>query len=185
MPRALNPLRRLLQPRSAANNSAKLYGAIVAQARLPAFYRGLSVADTVQGRFASLSLHLFLVLHRLKRDGGAAAPLAQSLVDRFSKDMETVLREMGVSDLRIPKAMRDLAASSHGLLEHYDTAFAKGEAAFAAAIEVCFPLGGEGMRLSSALLASYVKESVRLLERQPLPKLEAGEPDFAEVPIPS
>jgi len=54
MPRALNPLRRLLQPGSAADNSAKLYGAIVAQTRLPAFYRGLSVADTVQGRFASL-----------------------------------------------------------------------------------------------------------------------------------
>ena len=38
--------------------------------------------------------------------------------------METVLRELGVSDMRIPKKMRALAASSMGLLQAYESACA-------------------------------------------------------------
>ncbi len=91
----------------------------------------LGVPDTLEGRFALLSLHLFAVLHRLKLEGAAGAPLAQELVDRFSQDMETVLRELGVSDLRIPKKMRGLAASSMSLLQAYESAFAKGQSALA------------------------------------------------------
>jgi len=42
-----------------------LYGMIVAQARLPCFYRDYAVADTVSGRFDMIVLHLALVLDRL------------------------------------------------------------------------------------------------------------------------
>ncbi len=49
-------------------DAAKLYGAIVAQARLPVFYQRLGVPDTLEGRFLVLSLHLFAVLHRLKAE---------------------------------------------------------------------------------------------------------------------
>jgi cytochrome b pre-mRNA-processing protein 3 len=55
---------------------------------------------------------LFAVLHRLKQEGPAGLGLAQELSDRFSEDMETVLREIGVGDITIPKKMRKLAASS-------------------------------------------------------------------------
>ena len=82
--------------RSDARNSEKLYGAIVAQARLPVFYRSFGVPDTLPGRSALLSLHLFAVLHRVKEEGPDGRTLAQELVDRFSRDMETVLRELGV-----------------------------------------------------------------------------------------
>ena len=121
MPPASNPLNRLMRRRSGTSNTDKLYGSIVAQARLPVFYRSLGIPDSLEGRFALLSLHLFAVLHRLKGEGAAALALAQELVDRFSKDMETVLRELGVSDLRIPKTMRGLAASSLALLEGYES----------------------------------------------------------------
>ena len=103
MRRALNPLKRLLRRSKAADDSAILYGAIVAQARLPAFYRVFAVPDTLEGRFALLGLHLFAVLHRLRSGGAEARDLAQSLMDRFIRDMETVLREQGVSDLKISK----------------------------------------------------------------------------------
>ena len=121
--------------RSGPNISEKLYGAIVAQARLPGFYRSFAVPDTLQGRFTVLSLHLFAVLHRLAREAASGWVLAQELVDRFSKDMETVLRELGVSDVRIPKSMRGLAASSHSLLAGYEAAFAAGEPSLAEAIK--------------------------------------------------
>jgi len=111
----LNPLHPLTPWRRNDTNAAKLYGAIVAQARLPVFYQDLGVPDTLEGRFLMLSLHLFAVLHRLKGEGPAAVGLAQELSDRFSADMETVLREIGVGDLSIPKKVRGLAASCAAL----------------------------------------------------------------------
>ena len=115
--RPLNPFHLLSPWRRDDTDAAKLYGAIVAQARLPVFYQELGMPDTLEGRFVVLSLHLFAVLHRLKPRGHAASSLAQDLIDRFSDDMETVLREIGVGDLAIPKRMRGLAASSAGLLQ--------------------------------------------------------------------
>jgi cytochrome b pre-mRNA-processing protein 3 len=100
----------------------KLYGAIVARARLPIFYQEFGVPDTLEGRFMVLSLNLFSVLHRLKGEGEAGAGLLQELANHFKDDMETVLRELGVSDLRIPKKMRGLAATSAALLQAYERA---------------------------------------------------------------
>jgi hypothetical protein len=42
--------------------------------------------------------------------------------------METVLREIGVGDISIPKKMRRLAASSAGLLQSYEEALLAGMA---------------------------------------------------------
>ena len=163
MPPASNPLNRLMRWRSGTSSTDKLYGAIVAQARLPVFYRRLGIPDSLQGRFTLLSLHLFAVLHCLKGDGAPALALAQELMDRFSKDMKTVLREIGVSDLRIPKRVRGLTASSHALLERYESAYAEGDAAFAAAIAASLPLNPERAGLSSERLASYLRASVKQL----------------------
>jgi cytochrome b pre-mRNA-processing protein 3 len=181
VPARLNPLDRLRQWRSGASNSEKLYGAIVAQARLPIFYRSLGVPDTLEGRFTLLSLHLFVVLHRLKAEGAEGAGIVQGLVDRFSQDMETVLRELGVSDIRIPKRMRGLAASSMSLLQSYEGAFAKGQSALAEAIEATLPDGTANRELSSRALASYLWASAVALEQQTFASLNEGAIEFPEV----
>lgn len=181
MPPRLNPFIRLTRRRPATSGIDKLYGAIVAQARLPIFYRGLGVPDTLEGRFALLTLHLFAVLHRLRGEAGEAPALAQALMNRFSGDMETVLRELGVSDLRIPKTMRGLAASSHTLLDELETGLGGGEVAFAGAIAARLPLPPEAAALSSARLASYLWAWVTELERQSVAAIAAGALDFPEV----
>jgi len=180
VPVRLNPLDRLTRWRSGASNSEKLYGAIVAQARLPIFYQSLGVPDTLEGRFTLLSLHLFSVLHRLKAEGAEGTALVQGLVDRFSQDMETVLRELGVSDLRIPKKMRGLAASSMGLLQAYDSAFAKGQSSLAAAITAALPDNTENAELSSEALASYLLACATVLKQQTFASLLAGAIKFPE-----
>jgi len=73
MPPASNPLNRLMRWRSGTSSTDKLYGAIVAQARLPVFYRSLGIPDSLQGRFTLLLPHLFAVLHCLKGDGAPAS----------------------------------------------------------------------------------------------------------------
>ena len=158
--------------------AAKLYGAIVAQARLPVFYQDLGVPDTLDGRFLMLSLHLFTVLHRLKEEGPAAAGLAQELSDRFSADMETVLREIGVGDLSIPKKVRGLAALSAALLQAFEEAVAAGDEAVAAAIAKVLPLEAGPSEAASGRLAHYLKGVVRQVEAQSFAALSAGEVRF-------
>ena len=95
-----------------------LYGMIVAQARLPCFYRGYAVADTVNGRFDLIVLHLALVLDRLFGEP-ALRGLGQRLFDRFCRDMDDNLREMGVGDLSVPKEMRQIGDAFYGRSQAY------------------------------------------------------------------
>jgi cytochrome b pre-mRNA-processing protein 3 len=174
MARALNPLEPLIAWHRKEPRASKLYGAIVAQARLPGLYQAYGLPDTLEGRFAAVSLHLFAVLDRLKAEGAYARDLAQALTDRFSEDMEVVLREIGVSDLRIPKKMRALTASSAALLETYEKAFAAGEGAFVAAIAESLPLEGDAAMHTAARLAAYLSEVMRALRTQAIAEIEAG-----------
>jgi cytochrome b pre-mRNA-processing protein 3 len=171
---SLKPLAALLPWRSKSPHADELYGAIVAQARLPVFYQGFGVPDTLEGRFVVLSLHLFAVLHRLKDGGSEAATMAQALSDRFTADMETVLRELGVGDLAIPKKVRSLTASGAGLLQSFETALGEGEEALEATIAGALPGDETAARAVSARLTPYLKRLVRHLEEEPVLELCAG-----------
>ena len=86
-----------------------LYGTIVAQARLPCFYREYGVADTVNGRFDLLVLHLGMVIDRLAEEPDSREA-GQALFDHFCRDMDHNLREMGIGDLSVPKEMQRIGA---------------------------------------------------------------------------
>ena len=174
----MNPLPFLNAWRRDDTSAAKLYGSIVAQARLPVFYQGVGVPDALEGRFVVLSLQLFAVLHRLKAEGPPAHGLAQNLIDRFSADMETVLREIGVGDLSIPKKVRGLAASSGALLRACAEALAEGEAAVAAVIAEALPLEAGASGAVARRLAHYLTETSSLLRAQDVAALREGEVRF-------
>lgn len=174
MARSLNPLAPLPPWRHKNAQADEIYGSIVAQTRLPVFYQELGVPDTLEGRFLVLSLHLFTVLHRLKGAGDRADTLAQELADRFAADMETVLRELGVGDLSIPKKVRGLTASGATLLQDYEEALSKGEAALGATITHALPLVEGQAEAASARLTPYVMRIIRHLEEEPLNDLYAG-----------
>jgi cytochrome b pre-mRNA-processing protein 3 len=182
---SLKPLADVLPWRRRRAPADDLYGAIVARARLPVFYQGLGVPDTLEGRFTMLSLHLFAVLHRLTGHGPqapeTARALAQELADRFTADMDTVLRELGVSDLRVPKKVRGLAASSAALMQAYEEALAKGEGALADAIAGALPLDESAAKAASGRLAPYVMTVVRHLEGQSPEDLYEGRLTFPDV----
>ena len=77
------------------NTIACLYGTIVAQARLPAFYQIYGVPDTVNGRLEMIMLHTVLFLCRLESEAAPIRALGQGLFDRFCRDMDDSMREMG------------------------------------------------------------------------------------------
>lgn len=103
-----------------------LYGHMVRQSRLPVFYTDFGVADTVEGRFDLLAVHVAMLMGRLKRveaeNATAAEDLTQTMVDLMFADMDVNLRETGVSDLSVGRKVRKLAESFYGRLLAYETA---------------------------------------------------------------
>jgi cytochrome b pre-mRNA-processing protein 3 len=112
-------LKRLFKAREKPER--RLYAAIVAAARHASFFQDMGVADTIDGRFEMIVLHLFLVLNRLKQEG--VEDLRQNLTDEFFSDMDGSLRELGVSDVTVGKKVRKLAESYYGRVMAYDKAF--------------------------------------------------------------
>ena len=99
-----------------------LYERIVASARQPQFYEELLVPDTPLGRFEMLSVHFFLVLHRVREKDGALKEIAQELTDHFFLDLDHSLREFGIGDMGVPKRMKKFAKMFYGRLASYTEA---------------------------------------------------------------
>lgn len=118
-------LDRLFRPRAAQTMGRALYTQVVEQARRPMLYTELGVPDTIEGRFELYTLHLVLLLERLRAGGGQqAAEIAQALFDAYLKGLDDALREMGVGDLSVGKKMRRLGEAFYGRGKSFDVAIA-------------------------------------------------------------
>src|SRR5215472_9728877 len=84
----------------------ELYGAIVAQSRCAAFYTGYGVADTMEGRFELIVLHIVVLLARLDRLEPSARDIGQKLFDLFCSDLDANVREIEVGNVAFPKRMQ-------------------------------------------------------------------------------
>jgi cytochrome b pre-mRNA-processing protein 3 len=142
---------------------ASLYGTIVAQARVPTFYRSYGVPDTVNGRMEMIMLHAVLFLRRLEGEAAPARALGQELFDRFCRDMDESLREMGVGDLAVPRKMRRIGEAFYGRQAAYQGALAApGDELLAATLQRNV-FAGTSEPAAAARLAVYVREAVRRL----------------------
>jgi cytochrome b pre-mRNA-processing protein 3 len=151
-----------------------LYGMIVAQARLPAFYRDYGVADTVNGRFDLIVLHLALVLDRLTADG-RLDPAGQAVFDHFCRDMDDNLREMGIGDQAVPDQMRRVGEAFYGRAQAYEAALQQpADEVLVAALLRNVYAGGSELQVASERLASYVRRVVQHLAELPPEQLAGG-----------
>jgi len=152
-----------------------LYGTIVAQARLPCFYREYRVPDTVNGRLDLLVLHLALVLDRLA-DEPQLRELGQALFDHFCTDMDRNLREMGIGDLSVPKHMQRVGEAFYGRARAYRAGLARdGQQALVEALERnIYGQEGAANRAAAARLAVYMRGTVGELRVQPSSEVLAG-----------
>jgi cytochrome b pre-mRNA-processing protein 3 len=168
-------LSRLFQPRPAVVSGRRLYASAATQARTPALYADMGAHDTVEGRFEVYTLHVAMVLRRLKGQGTQAAETAQGLFDAYVKSLDLALREMGVGDLSVGKKMRKLGEAFYGRVKNYDEAFAAlPDGAPLAAMIGRTVLMGEG-EAEPGPLVDYAKAAMALLDGQPLDALLQGE----------
>lgn len=155
-----------------------LYDQIVAAARQPRFYAAWGVPDMPLGRYEMLSLHLFLVLHRVRGEKGAVAEIAQELVDRFFKDLDHSIRELGVGDVSVPKRMKKLARMFYGRVAAYGEALDRGDRALLAAALARNVKPDAVTWLEAAELSRYAFVVQRGLAEQPVAEIAAGRVAF-------
>ncbi len=159
------------RPQVAGGTIEAIYGMIVAQARVPAFYETCGVPDTVNGRFDMVVLHLWTVLRRLRKESETVA-LQQALFDHFCNDMDANLREMGVGDLTVPKRMRAFGEAFYGRSTAYDMALEGGESELAEALLRNILIGSE--EAQGRRLASYVMQVIDTLDAASVANLKSG-----------
>jgi cytochrome b pre-mRNA-processing protein 3 len=167
-------LSRLMKNPAGEAPVERLYETIVAQARAPAFYAGLGVPDTLDGRFDMIALHVFLALRRLKSEGETGRALAQALCDRFFADLDRSLREMGAGDLGVGRRVKAMAQAFYGRVAAYESALNGDDSALHEALKrnlfgTVTP--GDG---PIAAMARYVRREAAALAAQPYAALAAG-----------
>lgn len=126
MPTLLASLKSLFKPRPVKLTGAKLYASCVGQARLPAFYLDYGVEDAIGARFELLTLHVIMVVTRLKSlpvdDSRHEQGLdtSQNLFDAFLLALDSALREQGTGDLTVPKKMKRLGIIVYTRMKRWD-----------------------------------------------------------------
>ena len=165
-------------------SASDLYQAALTQSRQSEFYDAMAVADTMDGRFDLLSLHMILLIDRLNTLGGPGRKLGQALFDSMFKRMELDLREMGIGDLGVPKHMQKMMKAFNGRAHAYQTAL---EAQDASALEIAvakniYRNSGDVTPQAKAL-AGYVQHAHGMLASASLDDLSAARvafPAFAQ-----
>lgn len=168
-------LDRLLKPRPAKAAGGKLYASAVAQARSAPLYVQMGVRDSIEGRFELFTLHVVLLLERLKGQGEAAAEVSQATFDAYVRGLDDAFREIGVSDTAVGKKMKKLAGAFYGRLKAFDEAVASlpDSAALSAMLaRTALEERGDG---DVAALSAYVVAARDHLAAQPLESLMQGE----------
>ena len=166
----------LFRKSTAAEPVKAVYAAIVTQSRQPAFYADWGVPDTVTGRFDILSLHLALLLRRLRHEEEARR-FSQALFDLFLEDMDRSLRDLGIGDLSIPKRIKQMTGLFYGLLARLDAA---GDDIGTLEAVLIRNIYGGTANDGAAPLASYVAAEMARLAGQPVAAILAGKVEMGE-----
>lgn len=159
----------------------EMYQLIVQQARDPKFYRDFSVPDTVDGRFEMISLHVFLVLRRLRRSSEGASKLSQALFDYMFEDMDLCLREMGAGDMGVGKRVKSMIQAFYGRVASYEEGLTDGKKILEAALlrNVYGTINSSNVPVE--LLAEYVQYQDKHLRALELADVERARFHFGEL----
>ncbi len=174
-------LKKLFHPAPFAEEAHAAYVILVEQARKPWFYAKQGVADTVDGRFDIIILHIFLVIHRLRAEQSQdAAVFARALSEVFFSDMDRNIREMGSTDTGVGKRIKNMAQAFYGRLSAYENGMINPEQMRPALQQNIFRAGNEATDERLAALEDYMKRNREYLAGQSLEGLLAGNLRFID-----
>ncbi|MTH97769.1 ubiquinol-cytochrome C chaperone family protein [Roseibium sp. RKSG952] len=166
--------------RRSRDTELKVYSGIVAQARQPVFYSDYLVPDTIDGRYDMILVHAILFFRRLQGENKKVAEFGQGVFDLFFADMDASLREMGVTDTRVPKKVKVMGEAFYGRADAY-TPLLTGKDVDGLADALgrnVFPDRPEP--IAQTALAHYMLEADKKLASQEIGKIVSGDLDWPD-----
>ena len=150
----------------------RIYRIAVDQARISDLYQKYGVPDTVDGRFEMVTLHIFLILRRLKGAKSPRGDISQALFDYMFEDMDLSLREMGAGDMGIGKRVKAMVQAFYGRVASYEEGLTATGDELTKAIERNVFGTVDAPSCSADRLAEYVRMQDRALSDIPREKIE-------------
>lgn len=151
-----------------------VYVRLVEQARQPFFYEECGVADTIDGRFDVIVLHIFLLSQRLKNE---SPDFIRAVWEVFFADMDRSLREMGASDTGIGKRIKKMVQAFYGRIDSYEKTI-DNLAEFTDSLRRNIYRNTEVSEKQIEELTSYITKNVNNLKIQRLENLTCGNVSF-------
>lgn len=99
--------------------AAELYARAVEAARQPELYQNYEIADTVDGRFDAVLLHVFILVDALATLGPETLAVQRQFQEVMVSDLDRSLREAGAGDLSVGKQVLTMASACRGRLMAY------------------------------------------------------------------
>ncbi|KKJ75881.1 hypothetical protein WH95_15930 [Kiloniella litopenaei] len=155
-----------------------LYACLVEQARKTEFYENHSVPDSLDGRFDMITLHMFLVLHRLKAEKERTEAFSQKLFDLMFYDMDLSLREMGVGDVGVGKRVKAMLQGFYGRLAAYEGALEQGDTALEDALKRNLYGTIEADEAAVQYMRNYLIQQIEYLKDQDISDIVSGKIKF-------
>jgi cytochrome b pre-mRNA-processing protein 3 len=156
-----------------------LYAGVVRQAREPALYRAGGVADTEDGRYDMILLHMFLILDRLNGATPEPKQLKQDLFDVLFEDLDVNLREMGFGDEGVRRRIQKMVEGFYGRMTAYREGLEGGDGALQAALRRNLFRNTAPDDSQVQAMAGYVRAQVAALAGRTDDDIVAGNAGFA------
>ena len=167
-------LRNIFRKRVIEQVGEPLYASVAAQSRQPGFYTRMGVADRIDARFEVYTLHVLLLILRLRDEdlspegvqtSGPGGEAAQSLFDAYVSALDNVLRELGVGDTSMARKMRSLGEALYGRMVAYEGPLRQADEA-ALTLLLARNVFGDELATGGADLALYALEARKQLTGQ-------------------
>lgn len=161
-----------------------LYIKAVKQSRQVNFYLDMEVADTVEGRFDMILIHMYAIFRRLKMEQDKTEKFSQSLYDLMFADMDQNLRELGVGDMGLARRVPKMAEAFYGRIKVYEEGLGANDedALLKEALDRNLyrktPVSDESL----TKMAIYLRREVQNLENTPIDELLKGQVTFGPAP---
>lgn len=134
--------------------------------------------ESFQDKQATLTIHVWMLLQRLRADGERGKRVGQNLYDCFQEEVERRVREVGVR-VRVGKWLKELEAAFYGTSLALDRAQESGEfMALPEAIWRNIYLSRDGGLIPAVELAAYVQRELESLALTPSDAVFQGDISF-------
>ena len=100
----------------------RIYFRLLEQSRTKDFFGDGRFADDYDGRIDVITLHMAVMMERLRDDGEDGRLLNQAMFDEMKDDFEVALREEGISDTGVKRRIKPMIGHFYDRLKAYTDA---------------------------------------------------------------